>query len=408
MAIDFGVLSPEINSGRIYAGPGSGPLLAAAAAWDGLAAELHSAAARYALAISGLTAGWRGASASAMATAVAPFAAWLTATATRAEQTAGQARAAAAAFDAAFAATVPPWVVAANRARLAALIASNFFGQNTPAIMATQAEYLEMWAQDVAAMYGYAASAAAASQLTPLNPPPQTTNPAGAGRQAAAVAQAAGFSAQEPTKALPQLMSVVPSSLHSLAGPAAAADPSAPSSLASSLNSILSSLSGPTSPLSLFGVAGVPELLGAQCYLLPQAGVNLTDAASTLSATAPAGSAALLSSPTGAPGWASSAVSAGMGRAGLVGGLSVPQGWAMAAPAVKPVAAVFAETGPAGVSATATTPGQGPLLSNMALSSLAGRAMVNTGDTAARSAGAAANGEASGSVNIFIVPAAPQ
>ncbi|MCV7309030.1 PPE domain-containing protein, partial [Mycobacterium paraffinicum] len=37
---DFGALPPEVNSGRMYAGPGSGPLMAAAAAWDEIAAEV--------------------------------------------------------------------------------------------------------------------------------------------------------------------------------------------------------------------------------------------------------------------------------------------------------------------------------------------------------------------------------
>jgi PPE-repeat protein len=32
--LDFGVLPPEINSGRMDAGAGSGPMLAAASAWD--------------------------------------------------------------------------------------------------------------------------------------------------------------------------------------------------------------------------------------------------------------------------------------------------------------------------------------------------------------------------------------
>ena len=32
--MDFGALPPEINSGRMYSGPGSGPMLAAAAGWD--------------------------------------------------------------------------------------------------------------------------------------------------------------------------------------------------------------------------------------------------------------------------------------------------------------------------------------------------------------------------------------
>jgi PPE-repeat protein len=38
--MNFSVLPPEINSLRIFAGAGPEPLLAAAAAWDGLASEL--------------------------------------------------------------------------------------------------------------------------------------------------------------------------------------------------------------------------------------------------------------------------------------------------------------------------------------------------------------------------------
>ena len=60
---------------------------------------------------------------------------------------AAQARAAAAAFETAFAATVPPPVVDANRSELATLVATNVFGQNTPAIAATEAQYSRMWAR---------------------------------------------------------------------------------------------------------------------------------------------------------------------------------------------------------------------------------------------------------------------
>ena len=102
------------------------------------------------------------------------------------------ARAAAAAYEAAFTMTVPPAVVAANRAQLMALIATNFLGQNTPAIAATEAQYGEMWAQDAAAMYSYADSSAAASVLKPFTKPAQTTNPAGLAGQSAAVAQVTG------------------------------------------------------------------------------------------------------------------------------------------------------------------------------------------------------------------------
>ena len=130
-----------------------------------------------------------------MAAAVAPYLTWMSATATQIEQVANQARAAAAAYEAAFAMTVPPAVIAANRAQLMALIATNILGQNTPAIMATEAHYGEMWAQDAAAMYGYAASSAAASALTPFTPPKSTTNPAGLTGQSVAAAQAAGTTA---------------------------------------------------------------------------------------------------------------------------------------------------------------------------------------------------------------------
>jgi len=415
LLIDFGALPPEINSGRMYAGPGSGPMVAAAAAWDGLAAQLHSAAASYSSVISGLTLRWRGPASATMAAAAAPYMTWITITAEHAEQAASQARAAAAAFETAFAATVPPVAVAANRAQLLALIATNFFGQNTPAIMATQAEYVEMWAQDAAAMYGYAGSAAAASQVMPFSPPPRPVNSDGMAGQAAAVAHATSAAAGH-TRALPQMMSSVPASLQHLAAPAAtaapavASDPSAPASLASSLNTIVGFGTGPVSPFSYFAIADVPELLGAQGYLVPQAGANLADAAAKVAATAPVGGAGLVGAQTTGLG---SAASASMGRAGFIGGLSVPQGWAMTAPAVKPVAAVWSESGMAGApaAAAAASSGEGSLFGNMALSSLAGRAIAGTGGSAAPSSsatGAAAAGEASGPVNIFIIPAAPQ
>src|SRR5574337_1415027 len=99
--MDFGALPPEINSARMYAGPGAGALLAAASAWGGLAAELGSTASSYDSVISGLTGeAWAGPTAAAMAAAAAPYAAWMSSTAARAEQSAGQARAAAAAYDA--------------------------------------------------------------------------------------------------------------------------------------------------------------------------------------------------------------------------------------------------------------------------------------------------------------------
>src|SRR5271165_4780171 len=189
--MDFALVPPEVNSARMYAGPGSGPMIATASAWDALAAELQSTASSYESAITGLIAGsWLGPSATTMAAAAAPYVSWMRATATRAEHTANQATAAAAAYDAAFAETVPPPVVAANRSLLMALVATNLFGQNTPAIATTETQYAEMWAQDTSAMYSYAGASASATSLTPFSSPPSITNSGGQANQAAAAAQA--------------------------------------------------------------------------------------------------------------------------------------------------------------------------------------------------------------------------
>lgn len=208
--IDYGALPPEVNSARMYAGAGSGPLLAAAGAWDVLAQELSITAAAVHMTITDLASGpWRGPSAAAMAAAALPYTTWFQTTAAQAEQAAMQAKAAAAAFEAAFAMTVPPPVVLANRIQLMTLVATNFFGQNTPAIAATEAHYAQMWAQDAAAMYAYASGSAAARQLSEFTSPPQTTNPAGPAEQAAATSKAAGNSAA--TQALHQAQSLAQS-----------------------------------------------------------------------------------------------------------------------------------------------------------------------------------------------------
>jgi PPE-repeat protein len=226
---DFGTLPPEINSGRIYSGPGSEPMMVAATAWDELAAELGTAASGYRSVIAELTGGpWVGPSSASMMSSVVPYVSWLSAVATQAEETASQARAAAAAFEAAFAMTVPPPVIATNRVLLMTLIATNFFGQNTPAIAATEAQYMEMWAQDAGAMYGYAGSSAIASVLTRFSAPPNTTTPDAVADQVAAVSQAtstpAGNSAQDTAAAMPQLISAasVPQALQQMSSSAAA------------------------------------------------------------------------------------------------------------------------------------------------------------------------------------------
>ncbi len=209
--LDFGLLPPEVNSGRMYSGPGPGPLLAASEAWDGLAAELNFAANGYGAALEELTSNsWVGPTSVAMMSAATPYIDWLTSTGAQAEETANHARAAVAAYEAAFAMTVPPPAIAANRALLAALVATNFLGQNTPAIMMTEALYAEMWAQDAAAMYGYAGASQVVLQVTPFVEPPQTTSDDGTSSQGNAVANAAATPASQAATVAQNALSAAP------------------------------------------------------------------------------------------------------------------------------------------------------------------------------------------------------
>jgi PPE-repeat protein len=372
--MDYGALPPEINSARMYAGSGAASMVAAAAAWDELAAELRSTAASYSSTISGLTAAWRGASSANMAAAAAPYAAWLTTIAAQAEQTGSQARSAAAAYEAAFAATVPPPVIEANRAELASLTATNVFGQNTAAIAANEARYARMWAQDSVAMYGYAGQSAAASAVTPFDPPAQNTNPAGSAGQAASVARVVGTSTGTNTQsALAQLTSATPSALQNLAAPAAAADPPSPlSSLASFLSNLNSS--------SLAKVAGnvelIPKLVLPANDVLISTIMGLVIGArhlGDLTVAVKAGTSGLAAGLGSAAPSAGSAVSAGVGQAGLVGGLAVPPSWAATTPAIRTVAAVLSGTSEDAIGAAAVSAGS--FYGGLAVAGLAGGAL---------------------------------
>ncbi|MGA9356917.1 MAG: PPE family protein [Mycobacterium sp.] len=338
--MDYGALPPEINSARMYSGPGSPPMLAAAAAWDGLAAELSSTASSYQSVIERLAGdGWLGPASASMAAAVTPYMTWVSLTGAQAEHAATQASAAAAAYEAAFAATVPPAAVAANRVQLATLVATNFLGQNTPAIAATEAHYGEIWAQDAAAMYAYAASSAAASVLKLFGQPPQTTNPAGQADQAGAVAQATATPAASGAQSiLTQLTSAVPNALQSLAAPLGL-----PTDLWSLLDSnfvngfvsagytspaiIQQTVTGAMADINAVTIAGQP---GATA--LPPMGAG-TGNATWLPLVTPNVAESSLATPFGStsvPGVGQGMASAGMTRGVFVGRLSVPQSWVAA------------------------------------------------------------------------------
>jgi PPE-repeat protein len=282
-----------------------------------------------------------------MAASAQTYIGWLTTTSAQLQDAAAAATSSAAAYEAAHAATIPPPVVTANRVQLAALVATNILGQNTPAIMANEAMYAEFWAQDAAAMYGYSAAASAASSaLTPLTDPTENTNPAGQGQQAAAVGQAVGSNGTSATlnNTLGSLQSAVSSSANPLSAVSAQTLPAG--SLLSAINGLLgvpivgntiynvgvtlawnTAMMTATLPLLGHFIAGTP--FGFTIGDATPLGAGLGFGSTLAGAQAPIGGA----------------MAAGMGEASSVGGLSVPAAWSAATPATTVSEATLAGTG---------------------------------------------------------------
>lgn len=318
MVLDFAAIPPEITSSLMYAGAGAGPLMAAATAWNNLAAELSTTATQWESIITLLTTEqWTGAGSAAAAAASQPIVTWLTTSAAAAEQAGAQATASAAAYEAAFAATVPPPVIAANRTLLATLIATNFLGVNSAAIAATEAQYAEMWVQDATMMATYQAASLAAGVLQPVTPMTPATNPAADSLQAAAVANSA-----------------VNAPVQALAAPAATSLPFTTDGLLSSIDnflgtpSVFNAINGAVNTGAWFTMNAIPNgvALGQKLGTVGSIPYALSDA------VAPATGAGIIPG-TMVGSVSGAATSATMGEASAVGGLSVPAGWNAAAPA---------------------------------------------------------------------------
>ena len=251
---------------------------------------------------------------------------------------------------------MPPPVIAANRALLMALVATNFFGQNTPAIMATEALYAEMWAQDAAAMYGYAGASAAASVVTPFASAPQTTSgPSGQGNAVAQAAQtAAGNSAQTAASVSTTPVSTSTSTTTSTSVASASTASQAASTAATTSSATTSATTTTTTTETLGQFLGSGGWLGTglnnanistilkqtlQAYFgtgIANFGMSIGQQLTTGPGGSTAGGAgawyptpqfAGLGTGGGGP------ASAGLGQASTIGRLSVPPGWAGATPA---------------------------------------------------------------------------
>ncbi len=354
MSLDFATLPPEVNSARMYAGAGSAPFVMAAAAWEKLAAELSSAAAAYRAVATQLTSEpWVGPSSSAMAAAVAPYVSWMNTTAAQAQQTASQLGSAVAAYEAAFAATVPPPEIEVNRALLASLVSTNALGQNTPAIAATEAQYSEMWAQDAAAMYGYAGASAAATRLTPFAAPQQTTNPNGTTNQNSSIMKAVATGGSNTTSTLSNIPNLLKQSSTGSPGTTAGS---------SSVVDLFNNFSENTIGYQILSEGLNFDASGTLLTLAPPVAAAWNPLVSSLSAPASAasqvaGSGSSLVNSSGSGAGASTGVSAGLGESAPVGKLSVPQSWS-SSPAIRLAATASPSAGLGGLpQAEVATPG---------------------------------------------------
>jgi PPE-repeat protein len=374
--MSFMMFPPEVNSSLMYSGAGSGPLMAAASAWDEVAADLESAAASYQAVLEQLTGtSWLGPTSARMAAATAPYVDWLAGTAGQAAQTSAQARFAAAAYESAFASTVEPAVIAANRALLAALVATNFLGQNTPAIAATEAQYMEMWFQDGLTMDTYATVAQQAVVLPQQTPAPAASD-GGTSANAAAAAQSTANSASTTgtnlgtalenllTDYLTSNSSGLNSNWTSVLG-----DLGVTGTVESDLVSALAPTSVATSAGSILPVqaiyyatmfASMPakmlismsnSMSASQAIQAGQQAV-LADVTSLLDGKMKAMMAGISGQMRGF----GSAISAQLASAGKLGGLSVPNGWAQAAPEMVRAAPILPANSVAAPNVSASMP----------------------------------------------------
>lgn len=394
----FEMFPPEVNSALMYAGPGPGSMVSAAAAWDGLAADLYASAQSYQSVLSGLSAGWQGPSAVAMTVAAAPYTAWMNSTASLAEQAGAQLKAAVAAYEAAYMATVAPPVIAANRATLALLVATNFFGQNFPAIAATEAHYMEMWAQDGLAMNTYAASSAQlTSTLAPFDAPAATANPITAAEAALpAAVSSAGASVLSFLSGLTTTFPAMLSGLTSaspLAGISGLLSGTGLSGLLSvtPLGGLISGgltpaltaeainmASVPTYLVSYMGLSGMKMLVSMGSSLgANSSGMDMTVLANNINTMVNAklqpavrGLATQFTS-------MSRGVLANFGKANAIGGLSVPEGWSPTGSATltRAIPGVLPETAVASPALNAPSPAMSNPFTQALMSTLSGRGM---------------------------------
>jgi PPE-repeat protein len=338
---DAAAFTPEINYQLMTSGDLGASLMAAAAAHQSLADMLIAEMIQMGFNTSSTAAvSWQGPGGQMMAMSAGEFITILEAASLWIQTASQQALEVVAAHQAAVTAMIPSEVSLTNRATQLGLVGTNFFGQNTPAINALDAQYTGFWINNAGqrSVYGSVVSMALGLLSTPAPLSPAAPNPAGPAVGVAEAAAQAG--AQGGLQAAGQTMTQAADA--PVAGGAAGG--SSAQSMMSSVIGGMGSMAGQAGSLvqPAMQVAGVfpqlasqgPSLISSMLGPLSGAmsGSGVTDAAAALGPSAAAA----------APALAGAGAMAGAGGGG--GGLLSAS--AMGSTFVRPASSFSAPTAP--------------------------------------------------------------
>src|SRR6202012_4147397 len=240
--------------------------------------------------------------------------------------------------------------------------------------------YGEMWPQDPAAMYEYAAASAASTPPTFTTPPP-ITSPSGVASQVSAIAHASATSGGTGTQTIMStgspLLSAAPNALQGLALPLPAA-----AQLLSLLSPVNLAVASTSTAITSTGTAGSYSGLAYAAHH-DTVGAGKTDVilerlAAVSGGSGTGASASPRSADLGAGRGATRVLPAGLGRASSIGALSVPPSWEAVTPPIRQVAIAWPNTlpdaVPAGLAASPENLVNQTLLASMALRGIGGAA----------------------------------